>query len=199
MTQVERKTLCALMRQELLIHALLHDIRGSATSLMGWQEMLPDVGGKAISGLGRSVSGLVGCIQLFSSAPEAPRPSEPCDLESVARNLDIPLEGELEAFELDTSRLEAASWMAGATGFSVQRTPGAPGCEDKMELRIQGLPSAGIRLLLSPQSQSLLAAAKENGPVLGACLFKEVVRGVRGDYVSNEDSGLLCLRLPIEA
>jgi hypothetical protein len=199
MTQEERETLCALMRQELLSHALLHDLRGSATSLMGWQELLPVVGGKAVSGLGRSVAGLVECIQLFSSAPESPPPSKPCALESVARRLDIPVQGEVEAFELDTNRLEAASWMAGATGFAVHRFTGGPGGKDKMELQIQGLPTEGIRLLFSPQSQGLLRAARKNGPVLGVCLFKEVVRGVRGDYVSKEDSGLLCLRLPIGA
>ncbi len=199
MTQDERKTLCALMRQELLIHALLHDLRGSATSLMGWQGMLPDVGGKAVSGLGRSVKGFVDCIQLFSGAPEEPRPSEPCDMESVAKNLEISVLGKVAPFELDARRLEAASWLAGATGFSVHSPAGGFGERGKVELQIQGLPIAGIRLLFSPQSKDLLLAVRENGPVLGVCLFKEVVRGVRGDYVSKEDSGLLCLRLPIEA
>jgi hypothetical protein len=187
------------MCQELLIHGLLHDLRGSATSLMGWQSLLPESAGKAVGGLERSIDGLIGTLRLFSGAPEPGGPKEPCALAVVADNLGLSVEGDPPPFELDADRLEAACWKAAATGLSAQIVADVHGGPDRLELKIFGLAPAGIRLLLSTQSSALVEAAKQSGPVLGACLFKEVVRGVRGDYVSNEDSGVLCLRLPLRA
>lgn len=183
--------MCQLMRQELIFHALMHDLRGGMTSLMGWQSLLEDQNSKAVEGLGRSISGIGRCIRLFSGAPEPGWPETGCDLTKITQNLGIDFEGPVDLVEIDSQRLEAASWMAGATGIRSKRLDG-----QRVEIQIVGLPVLGLRLLLSPQSASVLAAAEVDGPILGTCLFKEVVRGVRGDYVSDEETGLLCLRVP---
>lgn len=186
--------MCQLMRQELIFHALMHDLRGGMTALMGWQSLLADQNSKAVQGLGRSISGIGRCIRLFSGSPEPSWPETGCDLTKIARDLGIGFEGPADLVEIDSQRLEAASWMAGATGMRSKKLPG-----QRMEIQIEGLPALGLRLLLSPQSASVLSAAEVDGPIIGTCLFKEVVRGVRGDYVSDEDSGLLCLRVPVGA
>ena len=179
------------MRQELILHALMHDLRGGVTSLLGWQSLLGGQNSKAVGGLGRSIAGLSECIDLFSRAPEPGWPEAPYDLSQLAEILGIEFEGPADLVEIDGERLEAASWMAGATGFSTQRLD-----SQRIEIQIKGLPFLGLRLLRSPQSADILSAAQVDGPILGTCLFKEVVRGVRGDYVSDEESGLLCLRVP---
>jgi hypothetical protein len=192
MTDESRSRLCTLMTQELIFHALLHDLRGNATTLMGWQSLLKDQNAKAVAGLGRSVDGLTETIQHFAGAPEAGWPETSAVIEDVAERLGIGFEGESFPVEIAEGRLEAACWLSGAQGLSIKRLP-----EKRAEIRLVGLQKEGLRLLFSPQSVEILSAAREPSPTLGTCLFKEVVRGVRGDYVSDVDSGVLCLLVPL--
>ena len=49
-------------------------------------------------------------------------------------------------------------------------------------LELSGLVEEGLALLAAPHSKRLVQAVEDGGQLLGVCLFKEVVRGVRGEY-----------------
>ena len=172
MTDEARALWCVVMRQELVFHALLHDLRGNTTTLMGWHSLLGEVDEKPFAGLERSIDGLLSLIESFAGANEGGWPDHSVLLEPIAKDLGVEFSGETGPVELCGNRFEAACWLSGVQTISVEHTHDA-----KVTIRLSGLQDEGLRLLLSPQSGKILAAVQDPGPVLGTCLFKEVSGG----------------------
>ena len=81
------------MAEELLRNTMLHDLRGNATALMGWQSLVEPQGQKAAAGLERSVGAFVATIQLFSRRP-VPSRHAVASLQEIGESLGIPVSGE---------------------------------------------------------------------------------------------------------
>ena len=175
------------MSQELLNHALLHDLRGSATALMGWQSLLDPPDQKAVVGIERTVDALIATIRLYGS--HIPRLADvSADVSVIAGLLGIDFEGEEDEIALCPHRLEAALELASPSRLTMNSLS-----EGRFELILYGLPKEGLALLATLQSHQVVAVTASGGRVLGTCLFKEVVRGRRCEYVISTDDGTLRL------
>jgi len=179
------------MGRELLSNALLHDLRGNLTALLGWHSLLTEREGSAYGGLERSISALESTVALYSGLSPAMLVEGGVLVSALAERVDVLHSGEDVRVEVDGNRFEAACALAGVTEMVVRDVQ-----QDTVWLDLHGCPGAGLRLLQSPHSVALVEAFDAKTPVLGVCLFKEVVRGVRGEYVCKEDAGILSLGLP---
>ena len=179
------------MAKELLSHALLHDLRGNLTALLGWHSLLGEQEGPAYGGLERSIASLEANVALYSGVRSPECAHDHVRVSELAARVEIDSTG-LDPFVIvDADRFEAASALAGLTGLRVLSVDAS-----FVEIELHGCSEAGIRLLQSPHSEALVEAFGARSSVLGVCLFKEVVRGVRGDYVCKDDTGILCIGLP---
>ena len=189
MTPGERKAYQALMGEELLRNTMLHDLRGNATALLGWQSLIEPRGQKAAGGMQRSVEALMGTIRQFS-APLKGAQGLGADLHRIAGDLGISIEGVATRLEVCPHRMEAALSLAQPTELRLSARP-----DDRVEVRILGLSPEGLALLGAPHSAKIVDAVSGASQVLGVCLFKEVVRGVRGEYDLSGDRSELRLVL----
>jgi hypothetical protein len=115
---VEQRRLCrALMGREILFFALLHDIRGSLTSLMGWHSMLEGETNPSWSGLGRSIEGLRMSSVEFAGTSGTVDELSLVDLGVILRTFSASCESELEVIGdalvyVDDTRLLCALELA---------------------------------------------------------------------------------------
>lgn len=189
MTSGERQALQDLMAEELLRNTMLHDLRGNATALMGWQSLVEPQGQKAAAGLERSVEAFVATIQLFSRRP-VPSRHAVAHLQEIGESLGISVSGEEGYLCVCPRRLEAALSLAAPSRIEVHKAS-----DGRMRVRLLGLGAAGLALLAVPHSAEIVEAVAQPSRALGVCLFKEVVRGVRGEYEISGDKSELCLIL----
>ena len=177
------------MAQELLKHTLLHDLRGNATALLGWQTLIQPSSQKAAGGIERSVKALLETIRAYSyTATEASL--ERADIGEICARLGISFGGETSLVVVSPKRMEAALSLALPTRVEIQRERSG-----RCGLLLSGLEEEGLALLSAPHSKRLVEVVQDGGRLLGACLFKEVVRGVRGEYEISADRGQLTLFL----
>ena len=181
------------MGEELLRNTMLHDLRGNATALLGWQSLIEPSTQKAASGIERSVEALVSTIQLFSRSVAVAECQE-ADVHAIASSLGIAVSGTERALWVCPRRLEAALALSEPDSITVsERTDG------RIQLQILGLDTKGLALLAVPHSAKIVEAVDSPSRALGVCLFKEVVRGVRGEYEISGDRTELGLILSLAA
>ena len=142
---------------------------------------------RAAQGIERSVDGLIATIRLFDI--RLPKKMDVvASVQRISEKLGLPFEGTDEAVALCPNRLEAALGLAKPLGVSQHRHENG-----QIEIVLSGLSSQGVALLKAPHSKELVAAAGTGGRLIGACLFKEVVRGRRCEYEISTDDGSLRL------
>ena len=191
MTQGEQKAIQALMSEELLRNTMLHDLRGNATALLGWQSLIEPQSQKAAAGIERSVEAFVATIRRFSRTFSS-GPAVVADLKTIGRSLGVDVDGVDALACVCPRRMEAALALATPKALVV----GLEG-DEQLRVRILGLDEEGLALLAAPHSGSIVEAVSNPSRTLGVCLFKEVVRGVRGEYEISGDREELSLLLSV--
>jgi hypothetical protein len=183
----------ALMRREILFFALLHDIRGSLTSLMGWHSMMDEDGQVPWAGMGRSIEGLRLSTVEFSNSVSPTGGRDFVDLGARLQNFradwDVVGEGRVD---IDIIRLLSALELAEPSRIEVSNSNGL------VLLQIKGLGRRGVVCLESQTSKELLALAEIEGRDWGVVLLKETVRGVRGSTISVTDATTVTIELSSE-
>ena len=169
------------MGEELLRNTMLHDLRGNATALLGWQSLIEPNRQKAATGIERSVEALVSTIQLFSR-PVGSVERKKANLQAIAGSLGIEVSGPKTDLWVCPKRLEAALSLSEPCSIKLsERTDG------RVCVQILGLDTKGLGLLAVPHSAQIAEVVASPSRALGVCLFKEVVRGVRGEYEITGD------------
>jgi|GEM_PF-3321502 len=187
----------ALMRREILFFALLHDIRGSLTSLMGWHSMLEEDAGLPWSSMGRSIDGLRQSSVDFTATNQSEGTvtrvsigAALCDFSSSSTvNWDVIGNG----FVLvDLTRLLSALELAAPDRIEVCTVDG------RVLLKLQGLPGRGVKCLESQTSKELIALSEIEGRDWGVVLLKETVRTVSGSTISVTGANSVTISLRSE-
>jgi hypothetical protein len=182
------------MGREILFFALLHEIRGSLTSLMGWHSILEGEGGLALDSMGRSIEGLRQSSVEFSSTI---RPGLDGDVVNLGLKLrefssDWEVVGDARVY-LDICRLLSALELAGPSRIEVSKDSG------RVVLQLMDLSARGVRCLESQTSKELLALAEVDGRDWGVVLLKETVRTVTGSTISVTDATSVSISFVEEA
>mgnify|MGYP006081424527 CR=1 FL=1 len=179
----QRRFCRALMGREILFFALLHDIRGSLTSLMGWHSMLEGEANPSWSGLGRSIEGLRMSSVGFAGTSGTVDELSLVDLGVMLRTFSSSCESKWEVIGdahvyIDDTRLLCALELASPSRIEISNDDG------RVILHLMGLPRRGVECLESQTSKELIALAGIEGRDWGVVLLKETVRNVRGSTIS---------------
>ena len=181
----------------MLIHALLHDVRGSLTSLMGWHSIIEMKDGdgslqRPLGGLERSIAGLQEKVVLFAGTPDTTREVWRGDVAAMLRESGV--------VPVVSGEGHGGCWPGGLIAAIEAAAPESaevlPVAGEGCEVRLRGVQAGAVELLRSPSSPEIIEAIDRRSRGWGALLIKESMRGLKGAAIRFPDATTIALFLP---
>jgi hypothetical protein len=183
-----------LLLVELEHRLLLHDLRGSLGTALGWAELSALDGKPPVEGLSEALEAMRAL--LMAEPPATNHEAALCDLAALVRETTgLPYEGPEFPVWCHEELLRSCLSLVRPTQFSVKEKLPTEGAQGMIYLHLQGLEARGVEAACQPTRQGILEATSLSARAAATICLRPLVWW-NGGGVSSPSMGELVLGFP---